>query len=281
MTFVVLQEGGGSVSCPRSSSLRHSKANGSSSLEPSSVAEPPPKKSNWEVIEHYHKSGLVGSSSPRSPKEDDVHFQDDDESILHETRSWCDMPTLCLRIFKSPQFKNIHVEVLYQRYFLRMNQSNLTVLLALLIIVVSSIIGVSVYLTSDLSSYLIFIILGSLIIVYGIMEILLLRSCIQNEVGLYVLSYVILLSFFGLELLAMLAPEQQSLSSGVWAAIFFIYVTYTFLPLRLLEATAGGLLLMLEHFICTLFLSVQQSDRTIDWRPVSIDTTFLRISENQ
>ena len=37
------------------------------------------------------------------------------------------------RVFRSHLYKNVHVEVLYQRYFLRMNQSNLISLLALLI----------------------------------------------------------------------------------------------------------------------------------------------------
>lgn len=254
---------------PRSSSLRHKKTNGSSSLE-ASTGEPPPKKSNWEVIEHYHKSGLVGSTtSPRSPPEDELHLQDDDESILLERKKWCDVSTLCLRVFKSHQFKNVHVEVLYQRYFLRMNQSNLTVLLALLIIVVSSIIGVTVYLMGDSTSYLIFSTLGSLILLYLILEILLVRSWLQNEVALYVVSYIILLTFFVLELLVMLGPEDQSATSGVWAAIFFIYVTYTFLPLRLPEAAIGGIFLAVLQMGCSAGLVKEGQTEMALWRQVS------------
>ncbi|KAF2368726.1 Adenylyl cyclase class-3/4/guanylyl cyclase [Trinorchestia longiramus] len=273
----LLREAGGSVSDPRSSSLRHStKANGSSSVEPSSVTEAPPKKSNWEVIEHYHKSGLVGtSSSPRSPKEDKVQFQDDEESILHEGRGWWDIPTLCLRIFKSSQFKNIHVEVLYQRYFLRMNQSNLTVLLALLIIVVSSIIGVSLYLASDSLSYVVLAVLGFLLVLYGVLEILLIRSWVQNEVALYVFSYIVLVSFFGLQLLVMLFPDNRTASSGLWASLVFIYVTYTFLPLRLPEATVGGILLALEHVICSVWVSHHHLDRDLVNRQLGANGVLL------
>ena len=32
-------------------------------------ASAPPKKSNWEVIEHYHKSGLHGTSSNAREKQ--------------------------------------------------------------------------------------------------------------------------------------------------------------------------------------------------------------------
>ena len=251
----------------RSSSLRHSKTNGSSSLE-ASTGEPPPKKSNWEVIEHYHKSGLVGTStSPRNPPEEELNLQDDDESILHDTTKWWDVCSLCLRVFKSHQFKNIHVEVLYQRYFLRMNQSNLTVLLALLIIVVSSVIGVTVYLVRDSASFFVYFILGCLIFLYAILEILLVRSYLQNEVALYVVSYIILISFFGLELLVMLAPQVKYPSAGLWAAIFFVYVTYIFLPLRLPEATIGGVTLAVLQLTCSASLSKHHQHL---WRLVSL-----------
>ena len=56
------------------------------------------------------------------------------ESILVDhSRDWWNICHLLGRVFRSHRFKNVHVEVLYQRYFLRMNQSNLTSLLALLI----------------------------------------------------------------------------------------------------------------------------------------------------
>uniref|UniRef100_A0A6A7G4X1 adenylate cyclase n=2 Tax=Hirondellea gigas TaxID=1518452 RepID=A0A6A7G4X1_9CRUS len=156
-----------------------------------------------------------------------------------------------------------------------MNQSNLTVLLALLIIVVSSIIGVTVYLLRNSDSYLIFSLLGFLIILYFILEILLVRSCLQNEVALYVVSYIILSSFFGLELLVMLGPENQTASSGLWADIFFIYVTYTFLPLRLPEAAIGGVLLAVVHMVCTPIVSDSAQTEGSIWREMCANLLLL------
>ncbi|KAK8734392.1 hypothetical protein OTU49_006164, partial [Cherax quadricarinatus] len=126
------------TSQPRSSSLRYSRANGSTHTSLGSrpsTGEPTPKKSNWEVIEHYNKSGLVGTSSSRSPTDDEAP-QEEAESILEDPARWWDLCSLCKRVCKSHQFKNIHVEVLYQRYFLRMNQSNMISLLGLMMVVV-------------------------------------------------------------------------------------------------------------------------------------------------
>ncbi|CAL4076326.1 unnamed protein product, partial [Meganyctiphanes norvegica] len=247
----LLQEGV-SVSAARSSSLRHSKTNGSThtSLESRpSTGEPPPRKSNWEVIEHYHKSGLVGASSPKNPPEEEEP-KEEVESILQERSSWWDMCGLCKQVFRSHQFKNIHVEVLYQRYFLRMNQSNLTSLLGLLIVVVLLMLVLNYLLNVTSSTTMHAIFLGVFALVYILLEILLAKLILLNEVYLIIFSYVILISFFGMELLIVLSSEPHTASAGVWATLFFIYMTYTLLPLRIPEATIGGLLLSVAQIAC-------------------------------
>ena len=45
-------------------------------------------------------------------------------------------------------FQNVHVEVLYQRYFLRMNQNNMTSLLILLVIIATTMIVVNYAISS-------------------------------------------------------------------------------------------------------------------------------------
>ncbi|XP_064118497.1 adenylate cyclase type 6-like isoform X1 [Macrobrachium nipponense] len=244
-------EDGVSVGAPRSSSLKHSKANGSThtSLDSRpSTGEPPPKKSNWEVIEHYHKSGLVGASSPKSPPEEEQP-QEEVESILLEAPKWWNLCAQCRRVFRSHQFKNIHVEVLYQRYFLRMNQSNMTSLLGLLIVVVKVMLLLT-YILGLGKFYIQGIILGTFALLYFILELLLWRSKLLNEVYLIIFSYLILVSFFGLETLVALSYEPRTASAGVWATLFFIYMTYNLLPLRVPEATIGGLLLSVTQLSC-------------------------------
>ena len=49
---------------------------------------------------------------------------------------------------KSKLFQNVHVEVLYQRYFLRMNQNNMTSLLILLVLIAVTMIVVNFAISS-------------------------------------------------------------------------------------------------------------------------------------
>lgn len=247
----------GPLTRPQSSSLHHSKANGSThtSLESRpSTGEPPPKKSNWEVIEHYSKSGLVGASSPKSPPEESSEEEEDVESILLDgPRPW-NFKRLLGRMFLSHQFKNIHVEVLYQRYFLRMNQASLTSLLALLMVVVLVLVILLVSLEQPLPVPTI-VTLSAFAVLYLFMEVLLVKSLIRNEVCLVFISYFILLSFLGLELLLILSSEVKEASNGVWITLFFTYATYTFLPMRLLEAMAGGIILSVVQLLTAGFTS--------------------------
>nr|XP_036228094.1 uncharacterized protein LOC106620232 [Bactrocera oleae] len=145
-----------------------------------------PKKSNWEVIEHFNTSSTKGGKavvsssliaagitrcnidesidstnssstcpSPMVYQRDEAHLlQQNSESMdgrnmevgsnangtgggvggLSPTISfWFRLNRVILRLCTTHQFKNLQVEMLYQRYFLRMNQSNTTHILALLL----------------------------------------------------------------------------------------------------------------------------------------------------
>ena len=217
----------------------------------------------------------MGSSSPSSPPEDAAP-QEEVESILLERSKWWDIPTLCLRVFRSHQFKNIHVEYLYQKYFMRMNQSNLTSLLGLLTFVVLIIPLLSFVLKSQ-HTLVQNIMLGIFALIYLLMEIILVRSLLHNEVYFCIFAYIILGSFFGLEALVVFSTEPKTASAGVWATLFFIYMTYTFLPLRIPEATIGGILLGVTQLGCAAAAS---DDRMYVGKQVSfIFIFYLKASE--
>nr|NP_001097622.2 uncharacterized protein Dmel_CG43373, isoform C [Drosophila melanogaster]ABW08553.2 uncharacterized protein Dmel_CG43373, isoform C [Drosophila melanogaster] len=143
-----------------------------------------PKKSNWEVIEHFNTSAKGGkavvsssliaagitrcnidesmdstnsSSTCHSPmiyqRDETQLLQPGDASNLEANNPmssgggggtangpvspsisfWFRLNRIILRLCSTHQFKNLQVEMLYQRYFLRMNQSNTTHILALLL----------------------------------------------------------------------------------------------------------------------------------------------------
>ena len=133
------------------------------------------------------------------------------------------------------------MEVLYQRYFLRMNQNNMTSLLSLLIAIAVTMIVVN-YELSSADSIMQGVTLGVFSIMYLILVILMTRSFL-NEVYLIIFSYIVLASFFGIEVLIVLDSDPRSANAGVWCTMFFIYMTYTLLALHVEECTVSGLLL--------------------------------------
>ena len=104
--------------------------------------------------------------------------------------------------------------------------------------------------------------MGVFSILYFILVILMTRSFL-NEVYLIIYSYIVLASFFGIEVihstlvfmavfsksillfqvLIVLDSDPRSANSGVWCTMFFIYMTYTLLALHVEECTVSGLLL--------------------------------------
>ncbi|XP_063372798.1 adenylate cyclase type 6-like [Cydia amplana] len=129
---------------------------------PSPAGTPAPKKSNWEVIEHFSKTKksptAVESENGASPAlplcpagrpdADATPLLGDDTTVnLYSLGSHSDEPDGCgagcagalpppvAALCAPRRFHNLHVEMLYQRYFLRMNQTNMTHLLGLLLAV--------------------------------------------------------------------------------------------------------------------------------------------------
>lgn len=178
--------------------------------------------------------------------------------MLDERRCWWNICHLLKRVFRSHRFKDVHVEVLYQRYFLRMNQTNLTSLLALLI-ATALVFTVLNYAISGTQGLLQGVIIGLFAILYIGLELLVTRSFL-NEVYLIVFSYIILASFVGTELVLAVDETRRSAVAGAWSTVFFIYITYTFLPLHVRESSICGCLLGVTQLACALSLNFQDQN---------------------
>lgn len=260
---------------------------------------PPPqpvRKSNWEVIEHYSDTSIPKSRRPsmmsrgdsiREEEEEDVASEETQETLL-QVRG-CRRPETVLirgsskksfwyrlrnKLCTPHRFKNLQVEMLYQRYFLHTNQSHMTHLLALLL-TLCSVLGAghlvySVTVTSDglnLSSpaLLTALTLLTCVTVYAGLVAVLARPAL-NELYLIGVSYVIMATFLTLELSLSVAL------SPVWATMFFIYVTYALLPIRLQEAVAAGIILALAHILCTAYTT---TSHTGYWRELAAQSILL------
>ncbi|XP_055909103.1 adenylate cyclase type 6 [Eupeodes corollae] len=159
---------------------------------PTTTQPTTPKKSNWEVIEHFNPSKGGKSSVSSSLIAVGVTRCNIDESLdSTNSGSTCTSPMLCqrdeaaqllqqhqgsemdaknleantnagsptisfwfrlnklvIRMCSTHQFKNLQVEMLYQRYFLRMNQSNTTHTLGLLLALILALIAVHIVLAT-------------------------------------------------------------------------------------------------------------------------------------
>ena len=199
---------------------------------------------NIEGTSNGHSTSALGHVADSSDGE-----QDEIESILldRSNGSWWNMLSLCKRVFRSHRFRNVQAEVLYQRYFLRMNQNNMASLLGLLIAISVTMIVVNHlsfpealsgmkttdkivecciiqnnntilkdynntnnYTLSDDSGFesawfatsdggiVQGATLGVLALMYLLLLVLMTRKSL-NEVYLIIFSYIILASFFGIE----------------------------------------------------------------------------------
>nr|CAD7194630.1 unnamed protein product [Timema douglasi] len=223
------------------------------------------------------EAGNLMNGDRRAPRD----IQGDVESILLMTSntnagaSWSQLRRLLHRLCRSHRFKNLEVEMLYQRYFLRMNQSNMTHLLGLLLALclVLGLLQMAAIFVSDprddntlLHSQdnpsippeviAIGMTLTCCITVYGGLMAILSRPAL-NELYLLGVSYVVLATFLALEMTLTSANERRTPSTGVWAAMFFIYLTYALLPIRLQEAAGAGTLLGVSQVVLSAYLNVE------------------------
>ncbi|XP_072703538.1 adenylate cyclase type 6 isoform X1 [Ciconia boyciana] len=149
-----------------------------------------------------------------------------------------------LQVFRSKRFQSAKLERLYQRYFFQMNQSSLTVLMGVLVLVCGVMllfhclpgaphVPATAALASATALFLLLMVLCS-------------RSAFPQDY-MWVVSYVVLGLLAGVQALGTAAVAPRSAAEGVWWSVFFIYITYTLLPVRMRAAVLAGVLLSALH----------------------------------
>jgi adenylate cyclase 5 len=86
-----------------------------------------------------------------------------------------------------------------------------------------------------------------------------------NELYLLGVSYVVVATFLALEVTLATSTRPRAPSTGVGAAMFFIYLTYSLLPIRLQEAVGAGIVLSAAQLACVLYIHYEDAV----WRQVS------------
>ncbi|XP_077583868.1 adenylate cyclase type 5 isoform X2 [Stigmatopora nigra] len=148
-------------------------------------------------------------------------------------------------VFSSKKFRSDNLERLYQRYFFRLNQSSLTMLMAVLVLVFVVMLFFHCWSGSGPSAAYVTVFSGAILLTLALMA-----AC--NRTGfrqdhMWVVCYALIMLVVLVQVAGVLAARPRDASEGVWWTIFFIHVVYTLLPVRMRAAVLTGFLLSTVH----------------------------------
>uniref|UniRef100_A0A673TWF2 adenylate cyclase n=1 Tax=Suricata suricatta TaxID=37032 RepID=A0A673TWF2_SURSU len=150
------------------------------------------------------------------------------------------------RVFQSKQFRSAKLERLYQRYFFQMNQSSLTLLMAVLVLLTAVLLAFHAAPARPQPAYVALLACAAALFV-ALMVVCNRHSFRQDS--MWVVSYVVLGILAAVQVGGALAANPRSPSVGLWCPVFFVYITYTLLPIRMRAAVFSGLGLSTLHLI--------------------------------
>lgn len=151
-----------------------------------------------------------------------------------------------VQVFQSKQFRSAKLERLYQRYFFQMNQSSLTLLMAVLVLLSAVLLAFHAAPAPPQPAYVALLTCAATLFV-ALMVVCNRHSFRQDS--MWVVSYVVLGILAALQVGGALAANPHSPSAGLWCPLFFVYITYTLLPIRMRAAVLSGLGLSTLHLI--------------------------------
>lgn len=220
---------------------------------------------SWQE-DHYGKKQhqpLAPGIGDLGLKAVDLAFEDGSSTVDEAKRlSARDCGRRLLQVFRSKRFRSAKLERLYQRYFFQMNQSSLTVLMGVLVMACGIMLLFHCVPGAPHVSY------AAVLAVAAALFLSLMVLC--NRTGfhqdcMWAVSYLVIGALCGVQALGTLWVSPRSASEGVWWSVFFIYIIYTLLPVRMRVAVLSGALLSVLH------LAISWHQNTTDsflWRQV-------------
>lgn len=156
------------------------------------------------------------------------------------------------RVFRSKKFKNPKLERLYQRYFFKLNQTNLSWLMGL--VAALCVILVIFHYVGGSSSIVKGVVLGIVIFTLIVLEIISNQGSF-NHIQLYIVSYIVFGLLVIIVIVVTIDTSPQTASQGVWCTLFCIYMVYTLLPVRMRLSALAGITLASTHVACSAALN--------------------------
>nr|XP_020479634.1 adenylate cyclase type 5 isoform X2 [Monopterus albus] len=183
----------------------------------------------------------------------------DEEEVMPEVNfSLVACCTSVMYIFKSKKFQSEKLERLYQRYFFRLNQSSLTMLMAVLVLVFTVMLGFhcSGGTTRPNVSY---VVIFSLAIFLTLILMVVCNRTGFHQDHMWIVCYVVILVVLVIQVIGVLLVQPRSASEGIWWTVFFIHVIYTLLPVRMRAAVITGVILSAIHVAVSWMLNGMDS----------------------
>uniref|UniRef100_A0A8C2GP64 adenylate cyclase n=1 Tax=Cyprinus carpio TaxID=7962 RepID=A0A8C2GP64_CYPCA len=215
----------------------------------------------WQE-DHYGRKGDVGLRAVDLAFEDSETRQTkdaEDPDDAGEERKGPDRCFLtCLfrlaHVFQSKKFKSTKLERLYQRYFFRLNQSSLTMLMGVLVVVCGVMLAFHcVQGPPDVA-------FASVLSVAMGLFLALMVVCNRNgfhQDYMWIVSYLLMAVLVVVQVFGLLMVDPPSVSEGIWWTVFFIYIIYTLLPVRMRAAVITGAVLSTIHMIMAWRLNLE------------------------
>ncbi|KAL4655492.1 adenylate cyclase type 6 [Arapaima gigas] len=226
----------------------------------------------WQEDHYGKKGGGAGGGGEVGLKSVDLGFEDGDlkgskgamgcgetieeglggSGVLTAADCW----QRVVRVFQSKKFQSSKLERLYQRYFFRLNQSSLTMLMGVLVIVCGVMLAFHcVHAAPD-------VVYTCVLSVAMALFLALMVVCNRNgfhQDYMWIVSYLVIGILFVVQVFGVLMVAPRSASEGVWWSVFFIYIIYTLLPVRMRAAVLSGTLLSAIHVVTAWRLNLEDS----------------------
>ncbi|XP_061628102.1 adenylate cyclase type 6-like isoform X1 [Phyllopteryx taeniolatus] len=200
----------------------------------------------WQE-DHYGKR--TGEGADLAPKAAASGFEDGEAKGTNqedsaESVSAADCWTRTAWVFHSKKFQSAKLERLYQRYFFRLNQSSLTMLMGVLMVVCGVMLAFHCIQRAPDAAYV------SVLCVATALFLAVMVACNRNgfrQDYMWIVSYLVIGVLIVVQVFGLLMVYPRSASEGVWWTVFFIYIIYTLLPVRMRAAVLSGVTLSLIH----------------------------------
>ena len=155
-------------------------------------------------------------------------------------------------VFQSKKFQSTKLERLYQRYFFRLNQSSLTMLMGVLVLVCGVMLAFHCTNQNPDDAYV------SVLCVAMALFLAMMVVCNRNgfhQDYMWIVSYLVIGVLIVVQVIGVLMMEPRSASEGIWWTVFFIYIIYTLLPVRMRAAVLSGAVLSTIHVVTAWLLN--------------------------